>query len=147
MAMAPWSYATVVQIKKGNGNPVDNGAPGEFAIEFSNNKYHRLVIGCCDAVLINEGDLTGDKKDKLSVFQAPMNGNVYMMYTYAFVHGTWKRIIDPFLITTDGGYIADTIVQSLVFAGGKTVYINEQGNNNDNGNLRFIKKAVRLKLN
>jgi hypothetical protein len=139
-------WAMVVQTTRRQGNPVEDGTAGEYAIKFSDNKFHSFSIGCCETMLINEGDLIGDKKDKLSTFQSPMNGNAYTMTTYALVNGRWRKAIEPFLISNGGDPIRQRVVKGLVFSEGKTVYIHEQGVNSEADTLTFIKTPVNLKL-
>lgn len=139
-------WAMVVLAKKGHGNPVEDSVPDEYVIKFSNKTYKPLPIGCCEALLINEGDLIGDKKDKLSVFQAPINGNTHIITTYAFISGAWKKVIGPELISNGGDPISDKIINDLVFAANGVVYINEQDPNNESGKLTFIKKRINLSL-
>jgi hypothetical protein len=138
-------WAIVVLTKKGHGNPIEDGVPDEYVIKFSNNVFPQVSIGCCEAKLINEGDLIGDKKDKLSVFQAGMNGNARLMTTYALVAGAWKDVIGPTLISNGGDPISDKVINNLVFANNGVVYVNEQDGNSERS-LSFIKKRVTLKL-
>jgi len=58
-----------------------------------------LKIGCCEATLINEGDLNGDELDEISVVQAPLNGCTYTLSTFTNVNGTWKKLFEPFLLS------------------------------------------------
>jgi hypothetical protein len=73
--------AKVVQLKAGAGNPVDGGTPAEWAVVFSSTQLKPLNIGCCDAVLINEGDLYSDGIEELSIYQAPVNGCAHRFTT------------------------------------------------------------------
>jgi hypothetical protein len=55
-----------------------------WILSVSDRTIPSMQIGCCDPILINEGDLNGDKTTELSIFQAPENGCVYMWTTYPF---------------------------------------------------------------
>lgn len=78
-------FATAIKTKIGQGNPVEEGTADEFEIQFSGNNLKSINAGCCDIILINEGDLNNDGADELSVFQAPMNGCTYSMTTYSIL--------------------------------------------------------------
>ena len=86
-------FAFVTKTKEGEGNPIEDGTPDEYTISFSNPVLKPIIIGCCEAQLINEGDLNQDGKDDFSIFQAPMNGCTYSMTTYSLQNSNWKQII------------------------------------------------------
>ncbi len=114
--------ATVVLTKKGEGNPVEDGTPDEYQVQFNNPVMEPLVAGCCEMRLVNEGDLNGDGTDEISLFQAPLNGCSYMMRTYSFKAGNWHQTIEPFLVPTGCDPPADPAVQARVFREGGTIY-------------------------
>ncbi len=117
-------FATVVLTKKGEGNPVEDGTPDEYQVQFSNPKMEPLVAGCCEMRLVNEGDLNGDGCDDISLFQAPMNGCSYMMRTYSFKDGDWYQTVEPFLVPTGCDPPADPVVQGYLFREvGATYYL------------------------
>jgi len=76
--------AKLVKVKSGYGNPIEDDVSDEYEIQFSNKKMKPIKIGCCEATLINEGDLNNNDKDAISIFQAPMNGCIYSMQTYIY---------------------------------------------------------------
>ncbi|MCH5597485.1 FEKKY domain-containing protein [Niabella ginsengisoli] len=90
-------FAKAVKVKEGQGNPVEDGTPDEYEIQFSNHKLKPIKAGCCDIRLVNEGDLNNDGSNEFSIFQAPMNGCTYTMTTYSYSNKSWKQIVKPFL--------------------------------------------------
>jgi hypothetical protein len=72
-----------------------------WTLSFNDKNIPAMPLGCCDVILINEGDLNGDKTTEISVFQAPENGCVYMWATYSLKTNRWTKFIEPFLIATD----------------------------------------------
>ena len=135
--------ASVKLIKKGHGNPVEDGVPSEYAIRFSDKKLKDIKIGCCDSRLINEGDLNNDGRDDLSVFQEPMNGCTYSMFTYSLKGSTWKKIIPLFLIPTACDYFTDKQLQDRIFLENKSLYKYEEDFSGENWRLVKIKINLR----
>lgn len=135
-------YATATKIKEGKGNPVEDGTPDEYEIRFSNGHIKPINAGCCEIRLINEDDLNSDGTDEISVFQAPMNGCTYSMTTYSFANGTWKQLIETFLIPTDCGRISDDDLQQRVFKENDGIYYFDTDPNDENG--KVIKKLVKI---
>ncbi|KFF02407.1 hypothetical protein [Flavobacterium reichenbachii] len=136
-------FAIVTKTKTGEGNPVEDGTPDEYTISFSNTSLKPIVIGCCEAQLINEGDLNEDGKDEFSVFQAPMNGCTYSMTTYSLQNSNWKQVIEPFLISTGcDGFTYDEL-QNRIFIENKTVYKLETDPNDES--LKLFRKKIDLK--
>ena len=116
-------FAIITQTKQGEGNPVEDGTPDEYAISFSNKELKPILIGCCEAQLINEGDLNQDGKEDFSVYQAPMNGTVYEMTTYSLQNLKWKQIVETFLIPTAHEELNNEEPQKRVFLENNTLYI------------------------
>ncbi|SHM61903.1 hypothetical protein [Flavobacterium chilense] len=135
--------ATVTKTKEGKGNPIEDGTPDEYTISFSNSLLKPIIIGCCDAQLINEGDLNNDGKDEFSVFQAPMNGCTYSMTTYSLKDSNWKQIIEPFLISTGCDTVTPEDLQKRIFIENKTVFKMETDPNDEN--LKLVRKKIDLK--
>lgn len=135
-------YAFLVLTEKGGGHPLDGGTADKYSIKFSSNDLKSLPIGCCEARLVNEGDLTNNGTDELSIYQAPVNGNTYTMTTYSFINGDWKVLFDPFLIPTGGDYLSDEELQSRVFLQGDSIYYYDVDVNDENSGL--IKKKATL---
>ena len=136
-------FAFVTKTKEGEGNPIEDGTPDEYTISFSNSALKPIVIGCCEAQLINEGDLNQDGKDDFSIFQAPMNGCTYSMTTYSLQNSNWKQIIESFLISTGcDGFTAEDL-QNTIFIENKTVYKMERDSNDES--LKLTRKKIELK--
>ena len=113
--------AYVIKTKQGVGNPVEDGTPDEYSIQFTDTKKE-VNIGCCDARLINEGDMNCDGKEELSVFQYPENGNTCYFKTYTSAKGEWEEFIEPFMVPVAGEPVSDSKLQAMVFLNGKVVY-------------------------
>ena len=136
-------FAFVTKTKEGEGNPIEDGTPDEYTISFSNSVLKPIIIGCCEAQLINEGDLNQDGKDDFSIFQAPMNGCTYSMTTYSLQNSNWKQIIESFLISTGcDGFTAENL-QNTIFIENKTVYKMERDPNDES--LKLTRKKIELK--
>jgi hypothetical protein len=132
--------ATVIKTKEAKGNPVENGTPAEFEIRFSDSKLKPIKAGCCEIILINEGDLNNDGSDEISIYQAPMNGCTYTMTTYSFINGNWMKIVQPFLVPTGCENLSQKELQNRIFKENKTIYFLEKQMNDENGKL--IKKKA-----
>lgn len=133
--------ASVVKTKEEQGNPIEDGTPAEYEIRFSDNKLKPILAGCCEIILINEGDLNNDKKDEISIYQAPMNGCTYSMTTYSIIHGNWKKIIDPFLVPTGCERINNKDLQKMISSENHKIYYYMKDMSNEKGKL--IKKKVK----
>ena len=133
--------ATVVLTKKGEGNPVEDGTPDEYQVQFSNPGIAPLHAGCCEMGLVNEGDLNGDGTDEISLFQAPVNGCTYILRTYSF-KSRWKEIIAPLLLPTGCDGVSDSMVQARVFAESGVIYQLETDNNTPE--MLLVKKQAVL---
>ena len=135
-------FAYVIRTKEGHGNPIEDGVPDEYAIQFSDSGMAAINIGCCEARLINESDLNHDDADELSVFQAPMNGNTYQMATYTLKGNNWKELADPFLIPTGGDEVEDKELQERIFIENDSLYRYDVDVNED---FKLVKKKVVVK--
>ena len=135
--------ATAIKTKEGKGNPIEDGMPAEYEIRFSDNKIKPIKVGCCETILINEGNLNKDGRDDISVYQAPMNGCTYTMTTYSLINGNWKKIVNPFLIPTGCEVISNDALHKMIFRENNQIYYLEKDMSNENGKL--IKKKVKLK--
>lgn len=133
-------FATATKIKGGQGNPVEDGTPAEYEIQFSGDNLKSINAGCCDIRLINEGDLNNDGADEISIFQAPMNGCTYSMTTYSFINGNWKQIIETFLIPTGCDNISNENLQKRIFKENNAIYFYDTDLNDENGKL--VKKKA-----
>jgi len=134
--------ANVFKTKEAIGNPIENGTAAEFEIRFSDAKLKPIKAGCCEIILINEGDLNNNGSDEISIYQAPMNGCTYTMTTYSYIKGNWKKIIPPFLIPTGCENLSEKDLQNRVFRENKTIYLLEKVMNKENGKLIKKKASV-----
>jgi len=135
--------AFVILTKEGYGNPVEDGVPDEYAVQFSDTLLSPVNINCCEARLFNAGDLNKDGADEILVFQAPMNGNTYWLSVWTYKTRQWKTLIEPILVPTGGDYIADEDVQKRVFLENDTLYFLKEDVNDEHWKL-LKKKAVLL---
>lgn len=134
--------ATSVKTQEGKGNPLEDGTPAEYEITFSDSKLKPIKVGCCEVILINEGDLNNDGTDEISIYQAPMNGCTYSMTTYSFINGNWKQIVKPFLIPTGCSELSNAELQNRIFLQNKKIYYYDTISDEDNGKLRLKKVLV-----
>ncbi|MGN6531072.1 MAG: hypothetical protein ACTHK0_04900 [Ginsengibacter sp.] len=93
-----------------------------WILSFSDKSIAAIPLGCCDVILINEGDLNGDKASEISVFQAPENSCVYTWTTYSLKTSRWTKFIEPFLIATDCENFKQADLQRRVFKENGKVY-------------------------
>ena len=135
--------ATAIKTVEAKGNPIEDGTPAEYEIRFSDNKVKPIKVGCCETMLINEGDLNKDGRDDISVYQAPMNGCTFTMTTYSFNNQDWKKIVNPFLIPTGCELVSNDALQKMIFRENNQIYYQEKDMSDENGKL--IKKKVKLK--
>ncbi|MBN9336985.1 MAG: hypothetical protein J0I88_03945 [Chryseobacterium sp.] len=139
-------FATVVKIKEGEGNPVEDGTSDEYEVRFSDKGIIPIKAGCCNIRLVNEGDLDNDGADEISLFQAPMNGCTYTMTTYSLKNATWEQIVEPFLIPTGCGDISDSDLQKRVFKENNQIYYYRTDPNDENGKLiKTLNKPASVK--
>lgn len=108
-------YAFVKRVKEGYGNPIEEGIPDEYAVQFSDSAIPSIAIGCCEASLIWEGDLNKDGKPDFSVYKAPQNGNTYTLTTWTFASKKWTPLFPSFLIPTGGDNLSMTEIQQKVY--------------------------------
>ncbi len=134
-------FAVVVRTKERVGNPAEDGTPAEYEIQFPDSNFKPISAGCCEIMLINEGDLTNDGADEVSVFQAPANGCVYSMSTYSYTNGNWQCIVKPFLIPTGCEGLSSDDLQKRVFREDNVIYFYDTDLNDENGGL--IKRQVK----
>lgn len=135
--------AFVVRTKEGHGNPVEDGVPDEYAIQFSDTQLHPININCCEARLFNPGDLNKDGVDEILVFQAPMNGNTFWLNTWTFKSHQWKELIKPIIVPTGGDYVSDEDVKKRVFLENDTLYFLAVDPNDEN--FKLVKKKAVLR--
>lgn len=140
--------AIVSLIKEGYGNPIDpdpeEGAePDEYMISFSDKDIDDIQIGCCDAILIWEGDLNGDSCDELSVLQSPMNGCMCYWQTYTYQDNKWQVLFDGFFVMSpycDPPESWDQYLDFVTSENGNIYYLERDPNSSN-----LIKKKAILK--
>ncbi|MFN3967747.1 energy transducer TonB [Flavobacterium sp.] len=91
-----FEYAFQVLIKKGEGNPLENGTADIYEIHFSDKKIKPIKDDFNEAVLVNEGDLNNDSSDEISIVQEPMNGSIGYVSTYSVKNEKSSNIIKVF---------------------------------------------------
>lgn len=133
--------ATVVLVKEGQGNPVEEGTPDEYQIQFSGNILKPINAGCCEILLVNEKDLNNDGTDEISIYQAPSNGCTYTLTTYSFTKEAWKQTVEPLLIPTGCDPVSNEDIQNRVFNENNDIYYYETDLNVENGGL-VKRKAI-----
>lgn len=114
--------AMATLVHKGEGAPVDGGTPSAYSITFNDPNIAAIPAGCCEILLLNEGDLNGDGLDELGFAQAPMNGCTFTYHVYTFKSGKWKEAIAPFLLPTGCDGITRNDLQKRVFKEGDEIY-------------------------
>ncbi|UAY51189.1 hypothetical protein [Ferruginibacter albus] len=132
------AYSVQTKIQKGDRDD-PNGTPNEYTVFFSDSAIQPIIIGCCEAYLVNEGDLDNDGMDELSVFQSPENGCTYNMITYSYKNGNWKTIVPLFLIPTACETFDAAYIQKQVFKLADGIYYYDYANDG----LKPIKTKVR----
>lgn len=137
--------AMATLVREREGNPSEDGTAAAYSITFNDPNIPALPAGCCEMILVNEGDLDGDGLDELGYAQAPMNGCVFDYYVYTYKNAKWKPLIEPFLIPTgcDGTSRAD--MEKRVVKEGNTIYTLQADPNDEEGKL--VKTAVKIKKN
>ncbi len=111
----------------------------DWMVSFNDKTIASIQIGCCDPLLIKEGDLNTDKTTELSIFQAPENGCVYMWTTYTLKNSHWTKLFQPFLIATDCEDFKPADLQNRVFKETGKVYYWDVDPNGEN---KRIKKQI-----
>lgn len=134
--------AIATLVRQTDGNPAEDGTAAAYSITFNDPNIPAIPAGCCELILVNEGDLDGDGIEELSLCQAPMNGCTFTMTTYSFKNGKWKQLIAPFLIPTgcEGTTRAD--MDKRIIKVGNKVYTLQADPNDEEGKL--VKKEVKL---
>jgi hypothetical protein len=117
-----------------------NSKSKKYTVSFSDKTIPAIPLGCCEIILINEGDLNSDRKTDFSVFQAPENGCVYMWTTYSLKNNRWTQLVGPFLISTDCEKFLAKDLEKRVFKENGHVYYWDVDPNDENN--KPIKKLA-----
>ncbi|SHL58323.1 hypothetical protein SAMN05444266_10461 [Chitinophaga jiangningensis] len=70
----------------------------------------------------NEGDLNGDGRDEISIFNEPLHGCTFHCTTWSFNGTEWKQLFSPILIPTGCDPLTDSAMQARVFKEDGKVY-------------------------
>ncbi|UOX32390.1 hypothetical protein LXD69_10030 [Flavobacterium sediminilitoris] len=89
-------YAYRKLIKKGVGNPLEDGSPDVYEVCFSDANIKPIKDDFYWFILINEGDLDNDGSDELSVREDPMNGCLGLVKTFTIKKEETYYLIEPF---------------------------------------------------
>lgn len=135
--------ANAVKVKTGSGNPVEDGTPDEYEVQFSTKNIKPIAAGCCEMRLVNEGDLNNDGNDEISIFQAPMNGCTYTMTTYTLRAGKWKVLLVPFLVPTACDPFSNEEIEERVFLENNKIFYYKIDANDES--FKLIKTLAELK--
>ncbi|WP_126244875.1 hypothetical protein [Chitinophaga rhizosphaerae] len=116
--------------------------PSYFAVKFNTG-----AIPAMDNIegrfrLINEGDLNGDCRPEISLFQSPLHGTVHYMTTWTLQPAGWKRIAGPWMLPTAGEYQTDAALQARIVRENDTVYYWQEDVNDENFTL--LKAVLQL---
>lgn len=91
-----FEYAYRKLIKKGVGNPIEDGTPDVYEVCFSDVNIKPIKDDFYWFILINEGDLDNDGSDELSVREDPMNGCLGLVKTFTIKKEETYYLIEPF---------------------------------------------------
>jgi len=80
----------------------------------------------------NEGDLNGDGRDEVSVFNEPLHGCTFTCTTWTFNGTEWKQLLTPLLIPTGCDPLTDSAMQARVFLENGKLYRWEEDLNDEN---------------
>jgi hypothetical protein len=131
-----------LEMVKGEGNPVEDGTPDSYNIIFTDAAIPDLEIGCCQPILVGEGDLNGDGSAELTVVQAPMNGCTYDLTTWSLQNGKWQQVFGPEMIPTGCDELsADDLQNLIVKEKGKVYFYKTDVNDED---FKKVKTEIAL---
>lgn len=120
-----------VLIKKGSGNPVEDGVPDEYEIHFSDKRIKPIKVDCCWFKLVNEGDLNKDGTEEITIVQAPENGCIGSVKVFTIKGNQGYLLIDPFLLFWCAD-ITDAELQKLIVRENTAIYYYEADPNDEN---------------
>ena len=138
-----FEYAFRVLTKKGHGNPVENGIPDEYQIQFSDKNINPIKVDCCWFKLINEGDLNKDVTDEITIVQAPENGCDGRVRTFTIKAGKSYNLFNEFTIFWCGDAFKNEELQKLVFNENNVIYYYEDDPDGEKGLIKH--KALEMK--
>ncbi|MBV8253640.1 MAG: hypothetical protein JO154_13615 [Chitinophaga sp.] len=94
--------------------------------------------------IVNEGDLNGDGKDDITVFNEPLHGCTFSCTTWTLTaNNEWKQLFPALLVPTGCEPMSDSAMQARVFKENGKIYRWEEDVNDDN----FTQKKVEVQVN
>jgi hypothetical protein len=115
----------------------------EYVIRFSSAAIRPLVTGYGEIRLINEGDLNGDTRDDLTVYQAPLHGCTYVMTSWSYGKNGWRPITEPWAVYSGCNYLSDEDLQNRIVVEDGIVYYYQEDEKDEH--LTLVKKEMVLK--
>ncbi len=112
-------------------------------VNFSNPSIKRLKFEACyAAILINEGDLNGNKTEEISIVPGYLTSNWQTIQLYGIKSGKWQRLAhESFHLN-----LADEGMESVIQKSSKKGYISIKSINvDDNAEWTEITKTVKLR--
>lgn len=129
--------AYVVKVKQGKGTSAEDGIADGYELRFTGSKI-KHNIGCCEARIINEGDLNGDGCDDLTLYQYPENGCTIFVNTLRCNGSKCTKLIDPFMYSAACEPVPDSAVQALIIQRGGKIFFASQVDTSINGVDTFV---------
>ncbi|TWV94323.1 hypothetical protein [Chitinophaga pinensis] len=131
---------------EGNGEEVESDMEYQYIVRFSAVGIKAMpVISGRHIRLVNEGDLNGDGKDEISVFEQSMRACTYTVSTWSYNDNRWTRISDYWYIPTACEYISDEELEKRIVLEDDTVYYYETDVNDSD--FPLVRKELRLLRN
>ena len=127
---------------EGNGEEVESDMEYQYIVRFSAGIRSIPVITGRHIRLVNEGDLNGDGKDEISVFEQSMRACKYTVSTWSYSGSRWNRISDYWYIPTACEYISDEDLDKRIVLEDDTVYYYETDVNDSD--FPLVRKELRL---
>jgi hypothetical protein len=116
----------VVLLKEGYGNPQTNEEyePNIYGLEISNNNIslNGIELREHNPYLINEGDLTGNGNDEISVISYSPNGTQIHFEVFSFDGKNWSKILVPQMEVGSGTDQTLEDLQNKVYSKNGNIY-------------------------
>lgn len=116
-----YEYAYRKLVKRGYGNPAEDGVPDEYEIQFSDSTIHPIPVGCCGFTLMNKGDLDNDGADEIIIVQDSYNGCHALVQPYTIKNNNGSYLFEPFFLFICDG-VSDEEMLGLIVKENYTVY-------------------------
>ncbi|MBV7531409.1 hypothetical protein [Chitinophaga sp. sic0106] len=108
----------------------DAEAQDKYIVSFSKG-IPALPVFFGGITIQNEGDLNGDGRDEISVFNEPLHGCTFHCTTWSFNGTEWKQLFSPILIPTGCDPLTDSAMKARVFTEDGKVYRWEEDLNDE----------------